>query len=183
MVKKIYLCCVLAVLNISVVTNVNADDKAPVLDGVELNVPAVESSGIPGVFQDVRFKMTGFGNLWQLQAFKVGQPLNNLEQVELMQTDAFPVQVFLRVSGYLSNGCEEVGQIQAKQVGDTFKVFVYYKNQPPVEEGADYACTQALVSFSEVVPLSVYGLQAGEYQYSVNEQFLGTFYLSADNRF
>ncbi len=184
MAKKVYLLlCALAILNISMVSNVNADDKVPVLEGVELNVPSVDSSGMPGVFQDAKFKMTGVGNLWQLQEFNIAQTLKTIEKVEVLKTDAFPVQIFLRISGNLSNGCDEVGQVHVKQVGNSFKVFAYYKNQQQQTGEADYTCTPALVPFSKVIPLSVYGLQAGDYQYSVNEQFSGAFYLPTDNSF
>ena len=42
-------------------------------------------------------------------------------------------------------------------------------------------CTQAVRPFTEVIPLSVYGLEAGTYTYEVNGEFSGQFTLQQDN--
>ena len=44
------------------------------------------------------------------------------------------------------------------------------------------ACTLAMVPFKHVMPLDVYDLPAGVYEYSVNDEFSGSFTLTTDNR-
>ncbi len=43
------------------------------------------------------------------------------------------------------------------------------------------ACTTALVPFEKIIPLPVYGLSAGNYEYTVNKKVTGSFELKSDN--
>lgn len=100
--------------------------------------------------------------------------------VEVIMTDSLPAQVFLRVKGNFSTGCEEVGRIDQRLNERHFEVVISIVSTIPND--GSVACTSALVPFERIVPLQVYGLNAGAYEYSVNGERSGTFELGSDNR-
>jgi len=97
-----------------------------------------------------------------------------VESIEVLILESFPVQVHVRVSGYLGDGCTELGDINVERVDDTFNVTI--QTQRP----ADAICTQQLVGFEETIPLDVQGLEAGTYTVDVNG-VTETFTLDVDN--
>ena len=97
-----------------------------------------------------------------------------VESMEVLILESFPVQVNVQVSGYLGDGCTELGAIDTERVDDTFNVTVH------TERPADAICTQQLVAFEETISLDVQGLEAGTYTVDVNG-VTGTFTLDVDN--
>lgn len=97
-----------------------------------------------------------------------------VESLDILILESFPVQVHLQVSGYLGDGCTELGAIDTVRAGDTFNVTIH------TERPADAICTQQLVAFEETIPLDVQGLEAGTYTVNVNG-VTDTFTLDVDN--
>jgi hypothetical protein len=97
-----------------------------------------------------------------------------VETLDILIMESFPVQVNVHVTGYLGDGCTTLGDIETTQEGDTF--LVHITTQRP----ADAMCTQQLVGFEENVALDVEGLPAGTYTVDVNG-VTDTFTLDVDN--
>lgn len=97
------------------------------------------------------------------------------ESVEVVILESFPVQVRAVVSGYLLDGCVVLDEISAGRDGHDFELRAV-THRP----AGDVACTEALVPFTETVPLEVFGLEAGTYTVHAQEQ-TATFELAVDN--
>jgi len=150
-------------------------------DGL-LTIPTVNTPTQVGQYQAVTFEFTAQDG-WQLLDFKEmgtqGLGLDAMiEAVELVKTDAVPVQVLLRVTGYFSNGCPSIGQINHRLDNNQFEVVIHSTRPTPIEE---FSCTAAIVPFRETISLPVYGLSAGTYAYHVNGGNNGAFELAVDN--
>lgn len=98
----------------------------------------------------------------------------NVDNIEIMILESFPVQIRAVVTGNLPDGCTEIGKIQTEKTGDTFEVSISTKRP------REAICTQALVPFTETIPLEVRGLKAGTYTVDVNG-VTDTFELATDN--
>ena len=156
----------------------------PVYDNGILTIPAVDSVEQLGFYQDAEFRLMEDGR-WELLEARTGslitpmatEGFEGIADVEIVKTDSFPVQIFLKLSGQFSSGCGAVGTIGYNLENNHFNVFVYYAYY----DATEITCTQAIVSFEEIIPLPVYSLPAGEYSYSVNDAFTGVFALERDN--
>lgn len=150
-----------------------------------LAIPSVDAGDSPGLYQELEFELMQ-GNDWRMIRAKEGRQIREITNVELVQTQTFPVQIFLKISGRFSNGCPKLGKMSHALAGSDFNVAVYYRPQP--EFDGTVVCTQAEVDFSTYMPLPVYGLDAGVYSYTVNDEVLtknnsGTFTLTQKNAF
>ncbi len=145
----------------------------------QLTIPAVDADGKPGYFQDIVIAASD-NNLWKLVEAYEAIPIskNIIEQVELIKTDSVPVQVFLKMTGTFNDGCGAVGQVSHSLNENKYNIIAYYKLNKATEP---IACTQALVPFTYTIPLPVYGNKAGEYHYTLNDAFNGSFELTVDN--
>ncbi len=90
-----------------------------------------------------------------------------------------PVQVFLNIDGDLFLRCSDLGQISQKLIDNRFEVLIH---DGPSNIGPGDGCGDATKPFEKIIPLSVYGLSAGTYEYSVNGGNIGTFTLTVDNK-
>lgn len=97
-----------------------------------------------------------------------------IQSLDLLMLESFPVQVQAHVTGFLPNGCASVGEIEQRREGDTFFVTV------PVQFPADAICTMILKEEDVTIPLEVAGLKAGEYHVVVNG-IADSFTLQSDN--
>jgi inhibitor of cysteine peptidase len=100
-----------------------------------------------------------------------------VDGVETVILESFPVQVHTIVRGNLADGCTEIDQIeQNRDVEDKrFEVTITTSRDP------DKICTQALVPFEETVPLDVRDLPKGVYAVDVNG-VQASFELQQDNK-
>ncbi len=179
--KFIYIFSLISAIFLLTISHAFASDTSIFEDGL-LTIPTVNTPTQVGQYQDVTFEFTDQSG-WQLMGFKeVGTEGLGLEAmieaVELVKTDMIPVQVLLRVTGYFSNGCPSIGQINHRLDENQFEVVIHSTRPTPIEE---FACTAAIVSFRETISLPVYGLSAGTYAYHVNGGNNGTFELAVDN--
>ncbi len=157
-----------------------------------LTIPRVDTPEQAGMFQDARMELTGEGH-WLLTGLKTAgtRPFYppTITKIELIVTETFPVQVFLKVSGFLPGSAQFLGKIPQRLKGNVFEIFIYGEN---LYSDPGFPMS---VTIEEVIPLSVYGLSAGTYEYSLNggcsmsqpgagcipETFTGTFVLTQDN--
>lgn len=100
----------------------------------------------------------------------------HLDSVEVIQQGTVPVQIFLKVLGYFPSGCGKSGQTNQRVEGDRFVITMHTAPIPP-----GTICFQATVPFEKIIPLDVYGLAVGTYEYSVNGEHSGSFTLTQDN--
>lgn len=144
-----------------------------------LIVPRVDTDEQTGQFQDGVFQYDPTVDAWRLLEYRI-VPVSQIflveeDGVEAIVTDTLPAQVLLKVNGNFRNSCGKLGRINQRRKSNRFEVVV-----DVVGDGSG-ACYTALVPFEKFIPLDVYGLPAGTYEYSVNGERTGTFELTADN--
>ena len=98
----------------------------------------------------------------------------NVESIQIMILESFPVQVQVIAEGYLPDGCTEINETKAEREGNVFNVSISTKRPK------DAVCTQAIENFTKTIPLEVQGLKAGNYTVNVNG-VIRYFELSIDN--
>jgi inhibitor of cysteine peptidase len=98
----------------------------------------------------------------------------NVENIQILILESFPVQINVVAKGYLPDGCTKIDQTIKNREGNTFFATITTKRP------ADAMCTMAIVPFEEVISLDVYGLEAGDYEVDVNG-VKGSFTLDTDN--
>jgi hypothetical protein len=87
-----------------------------------------------------------------------------IQKVDTQVLESFPVQVNVNIKGYLSNGCQQIDQINITPTNNVFIVTVTTTPPPPPE----IDCTMALIPFEKTIALDVNGLKAGVYTVDVN---------------
>jgi hypothetical protein len=151
-----------------------------------LTIPRVDTPEQAGMFQDARMELTGEGH-WLLTGLKTAgtSPFATLlaQKVEMVVTETFPVQVFLKV-GVLKDHTVGMGKIAQRLKGNHFEVVMYAEDPTPESNDS----LHMMGYFEKIIPLSVYGLKAGTYEYSLNGvaasgdvPLTGTFVLTRDN--
>ena len=181
--KAVFIVSLLSMVTLSGYADFSAKatDNNPTFQNGILSLPSVDSLERGGQYQNVKFKLTEQGE-WQLLDFVITKELEYLDQVEIIKTDSFPIQIFLKVTGNFTSGCQEMGQISYRFLEQRFDIWMY----PSLDEKfppSEFACTAGFVPFTHIIPLPVYALDKGEYKYSVNGRYTGTFSLAEDNKF
>ena len=90
-----------------------------------------------------------------------GVNLANVNEIEILILESFPVQVHVVAKGYLPNPCTQIDEIIKSREGNDFTVTIKTKTSPG-------PCIQVIKPFEETIPLDVYGLPAGTYNVNVN---------------
>lgn len=98
----------------------------------------------------------------------------NVESIDILTLESFPVQINVIAEGYLPDGCTEIDKINTQKEGNNFNITITTKRPE------DAVCNQAIESFRETIPLKVRGLGAGNYTVYVNG-VSGSFELAVDN--
>ncbi|SEF52526.1 hypothetical protein SAMN05216334_10314 [Nitrosomonas ureae] len=154
----------------------------PVYKDGKLTIPRIDTETQTGRFQKAEFQFDSSTNTWKLLTFIetpiTPGPVTYEEKVEVIVTDSSPVQVFLKISGEFSNGCAHFQQINQILKGNIFEITLHIGPNP---FPSGIACTMALVPYEKIIPLEVYGLPAGIYEYNVNGEHTGSFTLAQDN--
>ena len=142
-----------------------------------LTIPRVDTSAQAGAFTNVEFVYDQELEAWHLT--NAVEPVRaSIDQVILLAvTDSFPATVYLQVSGEFI-GCGKVGEIDQRFQDGRFEIQVY-----GVYPGEDMDCGLPVSPYLKVIPLFTYGLDAGDYEYSVNGRYNGTFNMPFNNRF
>jgi inhibitor of cysteine peptidase len=97
-----------------------------------------------------------------------------VDSVEVLILESFPVQIHVVARGNLPDGCTTVDQVTQERDGNAFTVTI------TTIRPSGQVCTQALVPFERVIALDVLGLPAGVYTVTVNG-VSETFELQVDN--
>ena len=98
----------------------------------------------------------------------------NVDSIEILILESFPVQVNVRARGDLPDGCTTIDSVDTAQNGTSFTITITTLRQ------TGELCTEALVPFEETISLDVLGLSAGTYAVNVNG-INGSFTLQVDN--
>jgi inhibitor of cysteine peptidase len=98
----------------------------------------------------------------------------NVTSIKIMALESFPVQICVIADGYFLDGCTKINEVKTEKVGNTFNVNI------STIRPKDAICTQALVNFTQTIPLEVVGLKAGNYTVNVNG-VADSFKLEVDN--
>ena len=96
-----------------------------------------------------------------------------VDEIEILILESFPVQVQVLVKGNFGDGCEQIKAINTERQDNTFIITI-------TTHLVGEICTQALVPFEETIPLEVEGLPAGIYTVEVHD-LTTTFELTVDN--
>lgn len=98
----------------------------------------------------------------------------NVDSIEILILESFPVQVNVRARGDLPDGCTTIDTVDTNRSDTTFNITITTLRQ------TGETCTEALVPFEETIALDVDGLSAGTYAVNVNG-ITGSFTLQVDN--
>lgn len=96
-----------------------------------------------------------------------------VDSIDILIAESFPVQVFVKIEGYLPTPCYQISRIEKYRQKNIFYITImmnYY----------DDSCIELVVPYTETVSLEVYGLPAGTYQVNVNG-VVNSFALEIDN--
>lgn len=85
-----------------------------------------------------------------------------VDQLELLFAESFPVQISAVVRGNLPDGCTTLDPVETVRQDNTFRLTL------TTTRPADAVCTEALVPFEQVVELPARGLPAGSYLVDAN---------------
>jgi hypothetical protein len=140
-----------------------------------LTIPFVDLPEKGGAYQNVKFELTEKGE-WKLLTFIKGYEIQHINKVEVIKTNSFPVQVLLKITGHFMYNCQEVGEFISRLLVNKFDVWMYKKR---TDRGG---CGFEQTPFTHIIPLPVYSLRKGKYEYSVNGSHTGTFDLDEDNK-
>jgi hypothetical protein len=147
---------------------------------MSLFVPAVSTTDRAGAVQNVTISYDG-DDKWVVtdgwDAWLLGNSVNNVDLI--LKGDA-PVQAYLRISGFISP-CLEVGRSAQKIVENRIYIYAYYLENDFIQSEEPLACVDSVESFEHIVPLDIYGLEAGDYEYVFNDEFVGEFSLGVEN--
>ncbi|MCC4770540.1 hypothetical protein FXV91_10195 [Methanosarcina sp. DH2] len=98
----------------------------------------------------------------------------NVESIDILTLESFPVQIHVIAEGYLPDGCTEIDEVNTEREGNVFNINITTKRPK------DVMCTQAIEDFEKTIPLDVQDLKAGNYTVNVNG-VTGSFELAVDN--
>ena len=170
---------IITVLMDPVYSQVTYPSDYPVYKDGKLTIPRVDTDTQSGNYQKVEFQFDRSTDSWKLIRLVKTEitPGRRVEKVEAVIVGSSPVQVFLKVNGEF-NGCEFFQQINQTLKDNKFVISLHLGPNPIPP---DMLCTAAVVPYEKIIPLEVYGLRAGTYEYSVNGTHTGTFTLSKDN--
>ena len=98
----------------------------------------------------------------------------HVDTVEIQIMESFPLQAQAVIGGNFSDGCTTLEEVRTERTDDTFTLNLFTSRPPDVD------CTEALVPFTETVPLDIEGLAAGTYTVEAGQQ-AATFTLDVDN--
>jgi len=98
----------------------------------------------------------------------------NVNNINIMLLESFPVQVNVVARGLHSDSCTKVDKITTRQEENTFFVTI------TASRPTDAMCAQVITPFEEIIELDVVGSKAGVYTVDVNG-VRDTFELETDN--
>ncbi|WP_048130128.1 MULTISPECIES: protease inhibitor I42 family protein [unclassified Methanosarcina] len=157
--------------------NSNSSIKTVRLTAVLFMIFTVALSGCVGDGQDNTDNQTesSVNESQNISTEEYTYGIANVENIEILTLESFPVQIQVIAEGYLPDGCTEIDKIKPEREGNTFNINITTKRP------TDAMCTQAIENFTKTIPLEVQGLSAGNYTVNVNG-VNGSFELAIDNK-
>lgn len=162
----------------------------PVFDGEFLRLPRVDTPTQLGAFQEGVLRQNRDGT-WSIVTLKTlnqalspdeqrPTSLRNITWVEVVATTtpAMPVAVFLKVMGW-EGRCPSGTPTKIYQRREGSQISINLS--VGLRSGAN--CPAQVYDYRVTVPLDVYGLPAGTYTYTINNQYSGTFTLARENKY
>lgn len=140
----------------------------------QLFIPAVSASALPGAIQNVVLENID-GEYFRLKDMWEATLINTISSIELITKGTAPVNYYLSVNGYY--GCGGLGR--SVQILDESTIYVNLYYESDMEPGT--VCAAIAYSFDQIIPLDVYGLEAGEYSIVFNGSAAASFTLSTNN--
>jgi len=105
--------------------------------------------------------------------FEFGE-VENIESLDVLFLESFPLQATVRITGYLPDSCSVVDHSEVTQTGNNFEITIFTKREKQA------VCAAVLTPFEKDVPLDVYGLLAGTYRVMVLDKIV-EFVFEQDN--
>jgi hypothetical protein len=134
---------------------------------------AVITDGSNSYFRDITLAYDGNGGLIITGANSM--PLVQVDSVDILVMESFPVQISAAVSGNLSVPCVQLLDPAVSFMGNTFIVVLAESTSGPGE-----SCIALIEPFETSIPLDVLDLPAGTYTVDVNG-VVSDFTLDVDN--
>ena len=134
---------------------------------------AVITDGSNSYFRDITLAYDGNGGLIITGANSM--PLVQVDSVDILVMESFPVQISAAVSGNLSMPCVQLLDPAVSFMGNTFIVVLAESTSGPGE-----SCIALIEPFETSIPLDVLDLPAGTYTVDVNG-VVSDFTLDVDN--
>tara|TARA_R110001599_G_scaffold55442_2_gene153445 strand:+ start:494 stop:1042 length:549 start_codon:yes stop_codon:yes gene_type:complete len=147
-------------------------------DTLILQIPSVGFSSDPGKYQNIMLQSGETELTWTLLSGDTVDKINTVSTVSVVKTSEVPVQVLLKVGGNIAT-CVDAGKYAFTINENKIDTFLYY--DPATVPPAGTGCVDTVKPFVKVIPLPVYGLDAGEYSFSINGKLNGTFTLTVRN--
>lgn len=185
--KTIFLISSILSLSLISFNQLFAGDYPFYRDGI-LTIPRVDADQQPGLYRNGVLQFDQTINAFRLlsgDVFPLDSHDHLISQVELIVTESSPVQVFLKISGMVT-ACTDfkISQrlsdriVEGQILNDRlFEVVVSSFSTTTPET----VCIAVMMDFERVIPLQVFELSAGIYEYVVNGTHTGTFDLKSDN--
>lgn len=148
----------------------------PLYQNDSLRIPRVDTLDQVGLYQDALLQFDSSKNAWNLLSYRIALPKIDLDVIEVIITDSFPTQVFLRVLDRAAICSQRIGQINQRLIENRFVISIDIENTFTGDPLVN------CVPYEEVIVLSVYGLNEGGYEFVVNNGIIGNFILNTDNR-
>ncbi len=145
-----------------------------------LIIPRVDTTERAGAYHSVVFYYIEETGHWFLPGAHSHNGDISIDEVTITVTDTFPTKVFLHITGEKFI-CREITPIDQRLAENIFEIRIHTDITDSAFLGS--ACKQDREPFVRVIPLSVYGLNAGTYEYNVNDEYHGTFSLLENNQF
>ncbi|GJL74232.1 hypothetical protein [Nitrosomonas sp.] len=189
LVKTIFI--LLLLMNTGVVRSENAHQGGyPIYsykDGT-LTVPRVDVPGQVGRYQDVVFQFDSQINAWVLREHHSRETMPESPKLTMVipaVSSFFPVDsintsspTFVRLIVLGEYTCGRIGQVNQRRTVNLFEIQITQDPLQPTE-----VCDHKVREFWRIINLDVFGLKAGDYQYTINNgENNGSFTLPLDVR-
>ncbi len=119
-------------------------------------------------------KVNGISDTFELTKDNISLAIVENINVQVLE-ESVPVQVQVTATGYFSDGCQQIEQVDVMRTDNLFTVTMTTTSPPP-----EIACPTVLIPFEKTINLDVKDLQTGTYTVDVNGKS-ATFELTTDH--
>ncbi|UJP05003.1 MAG: hypothetical protein LZF61_09150 [Nitrosomonas sp.] len=171
---------IVAMSSLSITPLFAHENHPPIYSSGSLSIPIIEDGSQPVLYRNAYLQYDQNINGWKLVNVEtIPLDQNRIKEVKLMVTESQPVQVFLEIIGTFRLLCGDRDVVSILlNGGKKFEISVGFYSERSNE------CTDADKEqiYGIVYPLPVLDLNAGVYEYAVNQLHSGSFELKSLNR-